>query len=722
MKGNHGVKCFLAASKRRVDFNVSFVESMGRKPCWLDFGGGAFSLVAMDISSEWISKLNKQQQQAALKTEGPLLILAGAGSGKTTVLVSRTGYILSKKLAKPEEVMILTFTNKAARELKHRVAARLGKGSKKVWAGTFHSFGLQLLKKHYKLAGLPEKFGLIDASDSRSIIKELLKDRRHYTKDDFNVETIQAVMSDLRAGKKIGPKVDEMYKEMADWLLPCYLSKMFTLGVIDFDGLILKPLELFEENPDLAAEYKNMFKYLMVDEFQDTNHIQMRLVKSICNDNENIAVVGDDDQSIYGWRGAEIQNILNFPNLFSNCQVVRLETNYRSTPQIINMANAVITKNAHRHEKQLLPASHAENGNLPEVFIYDNEEDECEQIAEQIYHFRREGFKNKDIAILFRSNSQGGLLEGTLRRHNIEYDMTGGPALIDRKEVKDTLAYIRSALMPNDVSVRRILNTPPRGIGDGSVHKILEFQEKNEITFLQALTKWQEAEVNPRTGQKIVEFLEKLEQIKNRLIQPSTYSFAEIVPRFLFDLGYRDMVLNSYKDKGVAQRKWLLVEVIGRILDGFVNKNGHSQKTVREFLEALELRDVDTDSDDEEKDNIQMLTLHASKGLEYPIVILMGIDEGLLPHETLGSDISEERRLFYVGVTRAKKHLVLTRSRLRKRYGKWREVAPSRFLCEVPTELVKTYDNGFRPLDEGDRVSMLQALYAKLDKPRGPEA
>lgn len=668
----------------------------------------------MSKSLDWVSHLNSEQKEAALHTEGPLLILAGAGSGKTTVLVSRTGYILSQGLAKAEEVLVLTFTNKAAKELKHRVAAKLGRQGRKVWAGTFHSFGLNVLKKYYKRAGLPKKFGLVDASDSRSIIKELLKDRRLYAKDDFKVEYLQEIMGDLRAGKKPHPKADEMYVEMAEWLLPAYISKMNALGVIDFDGLILKPLELFEEHADLAARYKKMFKYLMVDEFQDTNHIQMRLVRAICNEQENIAVVGDDDQSIYGWRGAEIKNILNFPKLFNACRVVRLETNYRSTPPIINLANATISKNSERHEKQLLPSQYAGKGELPEVFIYETEEDECEQIAHHLIDYMKKGYKKKDIAVLFRSNSQGGLLEGTLRRHNIDYEMTGGPALIDRKEVKDTLAYIRSALLPNDVSVRRILNTPARGIGDTSVEKIIEYQEKHDLSFLKALKNWEEAEVIPKTGKQIDEFLEIIEGMRLTLVNPSSYSFSELLPKLLLRIGYRDLVLSAYKDKGTAQRKWLLVEIVGKILDGFVNKKGHSEKVMREFLEALELRDVDT-NDDEEKDCVQLLTLHASKGLEYPIVLLMGIDEGILPHETLGADVSEERRLFYVGVTRAKEHLILTRAQKRKRYGKWRETAPSRFLCEVPQDLIKIFENGFRPLSENDRKSMLQELYNKLD-------
>lgn len=665
--------------------------------------------------SNWFEGLNPDQVEAVKHTEGPLLILAGAGSGKTTVLVSRTGHIISQGLALPKEILVLTFTNKAAKELNERVSKKLNFSRKqKIWTGTFHGFGLEFLKKNYKLAGLPQRFGLIDSADSRFIIKEILKNKRHFGNSSFDIETVQNVISDLRAGKSLSPKISEEYQDMGDWVLPEYLNRMHSLGVVDFDGLLLKTIELLKDNPDLKEKYRERFKYLMVDEFQDTNKVQMDLVIELTGEHSNLAVVGDDDQSIYGWRGAEIKNILNFPNLFKNCEVVRLQTNYRSTPQILELANAVIADNKDRHKKVLAPSPTAEAGERPEVFLFEDEEDECEQVVRLVREYS-EKYSLDDIAVLFRSNSQGGLLEGVLRQNNIAYDLTGGPALIDRKEVRDVLAYMRAALFPNDISLRRILNVPARGVGDQSVHKIIELQKERDCSFKEALKDWSVAEVQAKVGKEVDDFFLTLREMKRQLVE-TPFLYAELLPKMFQSLGYRDLVLSSYKDQAVALRKWQLVEILGRILDGFVRNSDSASRAliIKEFLDALSLREQDLKEDKKEK-KVQLLTLHASKGLEYPLVILMGVDEGLIPHETLGHDTSEERRLFYVGVTRAKKELLLTRAKQRKRYGKVRDQAPSRFLAALPKELYQLHEYGYRPVNESQRNDMIADLYAKLD-------
>lgn len=661
--------------------------------------------------------LNDQQKQAALQTEGPLLILAGAGSGKTTVLVARTGQIIKKNLAKPSEILVLTFTNKAAKELNERVSHKLSLGRKeKIWTGTFHGFGLDFLKRNYKEADLPKKFGLIDSADSRFILKELLKNKTHSDKSGFDLEILQTQISNLRAGKKLSPDVAEAYKEMAEWLLPEYLLRMHTLGVIDFDGLILKPLELLRANENLKAYYQKKFKYIMVDEFQDTNKMQMDLVSELIDpETQNIGVVGDDDQSIYGWRGAEIKNILTFPKLFENCKVVRLETNYRSTPQILELANSVISSNENRHKKILKPHASSGEGGLPEVFLYKNEDAECEEIVSLIRNYRRK-YNYDDIAVLFRSNAQGGVLEGLLRQERIPYDLTGGPALIDRKEVRDVLSFLKAAFFPNDISIRRILNVPSRGIGDQSVHKIIDYQKEHNLDFIKALKHWKNAEVQERTGEAIEGFFNLLKTIRLDLLQPNL-KFAEALPRvFSTEIKYKDMVIAAYKDGATAMKKWQLVEVLGRILDGFIKKTeGSRTEAIKDFIDALSLREQDLNKKDDEK-KVQLLTFHASKGLEFPVVILMGVDEGLIPHESLGHDVSEERRLFYVGVTRAKKELVLTRAAQRKRYGKLRNTSASRFLEALPKDLYRFYESGIKPITESERVSMLSDLYKTLDE------
>ncbi len=664
--------------------------------------------------SQWTATLNNEQKDAVLHTEGPLLILAGAGSGKTTVLVSRTGNIISKGLANPDQILVLTFTNKAAKELKERVSKKLNLGKKKIWAGTFHGFGLEFLKKNHRLADLPQRFGLLDATDSRFLIKEIMADKRHDSKAGFDLEKLQNLMGSIRAGKTISPDIPEEYQEMAHWLLPNYISRMHSLGSVDFDGLLLKPIELLEENENLSLKYKNKFKYIMVDEFQDTNNIQMKLIMALCNHKKNLAVVGDDDQSIYGWRGAEIKNILNFPRLFSDCEVVRLETNYRSTPEIIELANAVISENEERHEKKLLPQEKVQAGSLPELLVYDNEEVECEEISNLIAKYLRAGTKATDIAVLFRSNSQGALLEGYLRQARISYEMTGGPALIDRKEVRDVLSYLRAAFFPNDISLRRVLNVPARGIGDTSVHKIIDYQKENNIDFIKALKLWRLAEVNPKTGESIQGFFELLKVIKEKVLNTNK-KYADLLPEIFSEIGYKAYVFGAYKDGATAKRKWQLVEILGRILDGFVKTNPKILVALKDFIDALSLREVDLNEDKTEA-KVQLLTFHASKGLEYPVVILMGVDEGLIPHETLGHNISEERRLFYVGVTRAQQELIMTRAKIRQRYGRKRETFATRFLSSVPENLYNVYEGGLKPVTEEQRVDMLADLYKKLNK------
>lgn len=664
---------------------------------------------------DWTNGLNDEQKVAVLTTDGPLLILAGAGSGKTSVLVSRTGHILSQKKAEPEEVLVLTFTNKAAKELNERVGAKLKLKKRKIKTGTFHSFGLDFLKKNYKLAGLPKKFGIVDSSDSRFIIKDLLRNKRHNSKDDYDPETLLQVVLALRSNQPVSPSIGEEYLEMGEWVYPDYMKRMESLGVVDFDGLILKPIEILKDNPDIKRKYHEQFKYLMVDEFQDTNAMQMNLVKELVNEACNIGVVGDDDQSIYGWRGAEIKNILNFPSLYKDCKVVRLETNYRSTPEILTLANSIIDHNKDRHKKTLKPSPFAKAGPKPEVYIYEDENRECEEVVNLIRTYSKKYCLN-DIAVLYRSNAQGGVLEGLLRQSRIPYDLTGGPALIDRKEVRDALAYIKASLFPDDLSLRRVINTPHRGVGDLSIQKIIAYQDNEDISFVKALRKIEDIDLKPKAIKGVHDFLESLDKVKSTLLKESEQSYENKLTEVFKEVGLKDYIFGSYKESKTAQKKWLLIEILGRILDGFFRNTDLSSKAlvIKDFIDALSLRDSELESSQEKK--VQLLTFHASKGLEFPVVILMGVDEGLIPHERLGHDISEERRLFYVGATRAKKELIFTRSRERKRYGKKRRTAPSRFLAALPKDLYSIYENGFKPVNDSQREDLLAELYKKLNE------
>lgn len=667
---------------------------------------------------DWAKGLNPEQRLAVLHTRGPLLILAGAGSGKTTVLVSRTGHILENEKVKASEICVLTFTTKAARELKHRVAARIGSQAEGLMAGTFHSFGLNLLRKYHVKAGLPSGFGVIDQGDSTEIVKEFLSQTKNSAKDAFKADRLLSIINAWRAEGRREPRNEsDEYEVMAQALLPKYLRRLESLGVEDFEGLLLKPLELMAKEDKIRHDVQSSFQFVMVDEFQDTNVPQFELVRLLADQSRNLAVVGDDDQSIYGWRGACVTNILGFPSVYRDCEVVRLERNYRSTPAILRVANHVIEKNENRHGKILRANPEADLGPLPEVFVYENDDQESEEVASQIRHFLDQGFRASDIAVLYRSNGQGGMIEAQLRRNQIPYAITGGPGFFDRKETKDVLAYLRCALSPNEIAFRRVINAPSRGIGETTIDRIAQHANVIGFKFHIAARKWREAGVSDKIGPKIDEFIRLIDHFAHDILTARPdLSVGDTLLLKLREMGYRDYLLQTCKEPQALEKKWLVIEIFARVLDAFINKGERNEKTIQEFVDAMEIRDSGLDDKEEEnKEKVQLLTLHACKGLEFPVVILVGCEEELIPHRTLGTDTAEERRLFYVGLTRAKQNLVLTRARTRKRFGKWAPSAPSRFLLEIPGDYISSFETGFRPVNEGQRKSMLAGLFQKLE-------
>ncbi|HEX7673486.1 MAG TPA: UvrD-helicase domain-containing protein [Bdellovibrio sp.] len=659
--------------------------------------------------------LNPEQQKAVKHNYGPLLILAGAGSGKTTVLVSRTGRMISERVAKAPEICVLTFTNKAARELKHRVGQKLGGAGEGLWAGTFHSFGLQILRRFHKHAGLSPYFGIVDQTDCNAVLKELIKDIKISTKDKFDIDKILTMINDKRTGVAPVHEGQDEYHEVVELLAPKFAKRLEHLGVVDFEGLLIKPLQLFKEHPEILEKVQNQFSQVMVDEFQDTNRIQMDLIQQIVRSHRNITVVGDDDQSIYGWRGAEVKNILNFPHENKNCEVIKLERNYRSSGEILAVANAAISKNKNRHGKVLKAEAAQTTGDLPEVFVLEREEDECEFVVSEILHFQREGFKLKDFAVLYRSNTQGGLIEASLRRAGIAYNISGGTSIFDRKEIKDIMAYLKQSFAPNEVSLRRIINVPPRGIGDTTIEKLTEFSQKRRVSFLDACRLWKDAEIPDKTGESIDDLLGFIEWLPKHILDFPVGSSpgAKLVELFQ-QLGYREYVYSTAADPAGAEKKWMVVEILGRILDSYLGRRAYEVEYIKSFVDSMMLRD-DLNEDEEDKNKVQLMTLHASKGLEFPVVILAGIEEDLLPHKNLGSDIDEERRLFYVGVTRAKKRLVMSRCQQRKKNGVVRPSVPSRFLVEIPSELYKEYPLGARPVSSQERDDLVASFLSKLD-------
>lgn len=667
---------------------------------------------------DWLKGLNPEQQKAVKHNFGPLLILAGAGSGKTTVLVNRTGRLISERVARAQDICVLTFTNKAARELKHRVTNKVGSASSGLWAGTFHSFGLQILRRFHRHANLSPYFGIVDQSDCNSIIKDLIKDVKNSTKDKFDSDKILNMINDRRTG--MAPQVEafDEYHEMVEVLTPRFEKRLEHLGVVDFEGLMIRPLQLFKDNPEILEKVQNSFTQVMVDEFQDTNRIQMDLISQLVSSHRNIAVVGDDDQSIYGWRGAEVKNILNFPQEFAPCEVIKLERNYRSSAEILAVANEAISKNKNRHGK-VLKAQVAENtGHKPEVFILEREEDESEFVMTEILNFQREGYQYKDIAVLYRSNTQGGLIESSLRRANIPYHISGGTSIFDRREIKDLMAYLKQALAPNEVSLRRIINVPSRGVGDTTIEKLTEYANANRMNFVDACMLWRESGIQEKAGLAIESLLNFIQELPEKILdyQIGSSPGAKMVEVFA-GIGYKDHVYGTAADPTSAEKKWMVVEILGRILDSYLGRREYTVECIKSFVDAMLLRD---DLSEEELENkVQLMTLHASKGLEFPVCILAGLEEDLLPHKNLGSDIDEERRLFYVGVTRAKKRLVMSRCQQRKRNGVVRPVAPSRFLLEVPKELYIEFPLGARPVTGQAREDLVSSFLSSLDNKLG---
>lgn len=663
---------------------------------------------------DWYKGLNPEQCSAVAHNHGPLLILAGAGSGKTTVLVSRTGRLIEERVAQAAQICVLTFTNKAAKELKHRVQLKIGAKAKGLWAGTFHSFGLQLLRKNYKRIGLSASFGVLDQNDTNSIIKELLKEVKNSTKEKFDADKLANLINLIRAGKRPPVGVLEEYHELAEVLAPKYEKKLKSLGVTDFEGLLLEPLRLFKSDPDVLLGVQKHFSQIMVDEFQDTNLEQMKLIHALSDSHKNLTVVGDDDQSIYGWRGAEINNILHFPHNYDNCEVVKLERNYRSVSTILDMGNEVISKNAKRHGKILKSTKIDDSNDKPEVFILENEDEESDFVVREIQNFRSQNYQFADIAILYRSNTQGGFIESAFRRAQIPYAISGGISIFDRKEAKDWLAYLKQSIWPDEVSLRRIINTPPRGIGETTLDRLTEYTQKNECDFQTACQKWQEAGVPEKTGEAIDSLLKWLWVFPQRLLDDETAG-KTISERFIFlvrESGYRDYLSQMSSEGNAFEKKWQVVEIVGRIIESFVNKREPSVAVLKNFIDAMMLRD-DT-NEESEKNQVQLMTIHASKGLEFPIILLVGIEEDLLPHKRLGGDIDEERRLFYVGITRAQQKLVMTYCRHRKKMGQIKPVFASRFLSDCAKNLYDFYEHGSRPVTGEARDSLVNNFLKKL--------
>lgn len=676
--------------------------------------------------------LNPEQKKAVLHDKGPLLILAGAGSGKTRVLTQRIAYLIEERGVNPWNILAITFTNKAAREMRERVDNQVGYGSENIWVSTFHSTCVRILRRYIDTIGYSRSFTIYDSDDSKTLMREVCK----YLNIDTKKINEKAILSAISKAKDelISP---EDFEKGSGWdrnqityakAYTEYQKRLKASNALDFDDLIVKTVELFRLNKDALIYFQNRFRYIMVDEYQDTNTAQFNLIHLLASGvNElgkreyNLCVVGDDDQSIYKFRGANIHNILNFEKAFPGTEVIKLEQNYRSTKNILNTANEVICNNKGRKDKSLWTDN--EEGEPVRFIQFDSDFEEADTITADIKRIVDEGAATfSDFAILYRTNAQSRLFEEKLILRNIPYRIVGGQNFYSRKEIKDILAYLKTIDNSLDsLAVKRIINVPRRGIGLTTIDKVNNYAIDNGISFYDALTRADHIPGLERTSAKITPFVSMIEGLKTRL-DSDEYSLSELIDDILDGTGY----LKGLEEDGSDEA----LDRIGNI-DELVNKlvsyeeNAEEEPTLSGFLEEVSLV-ADIDNLEEGSDNIVLMTLHSAKGLEFPYVYICGMEEGIFPgYMSINSDnpieeIEEERRLCYVGITRAMKELSLTAAKQRMLRGEMKFNRPSRFIQEIPRYLLNVTSPGPKTFTPGRKIFLNDGFEHKInsfDKP-----
>jgi len=632
-----------------------------------------------------LEKLNKQQRAAVETTEGPVLVLAGAGTGKTRVITVRMAHLLDKGID-PENILAMTFTNKAAKEMKERVGALVGKKRGKILTvGTFHSFCVRALREYAPAIDLPKHFSICDASDQIAAVKGAMRDL-HIPEERMHPRAMQAQISLAKNRLQTADQVAE-WDELVGRTYARYNEHLRRSKALDFDDLLLEMLRLLREADDVCDKFQARFRYVMVDEYQDTNGPQYEIVRRLAGVRRNLCVVGDDDQSIYGWRGADVKKILAFEKDFPGARVIRLETNYRSTEQILGAANRVIRNNPERHEKTLRSA-YGPGDDIKIVEVDDEEREAVGVVGDILKHVRLGDAKLKDCAILFRTAVQPRAFEAVLRQRDIPYILVGGQSFFDRKEVRDVLAYLKLVSNPLDeISLLRIVNCPPRGVGKKSIDCALKNATERGVSVNRAIENVEDIPGVSSTARTALIDLQAI--IKTYAQEEPGHDLPGFIQRLLAAVCYRAEVERCYGDILTRNQRWQAVEEIFNFAENYVRRN-REDASLGGFLEALTLRQQgdEPDKDLGKRDAVTLMTLHAAKGLEFPRVYLVGAEEGLLPHgKSVQEDgIEEERRLMYVGVTRAQFHLTITHAKSRARYGTRVESMPSRFLFEIRGE------------------------------------
>lgn len=635
-----------------------------------------------------LDKLNERQKEAVLATEGPVLVLAGAGSGKTTVLVNRIAYMISEKHIRPWNILAITFTNKAAREMKDRIERLLGDTAKDMWIGTFHSVCVRILRSCIDLLGYSRDFVIYDTADTKTLMKECLREL-DIDEKSFPVRNVLSIISNAKNDLMDAATFENVYKN--DYRMSIiakiyyrYQTKLRKNNAVDFDDIILNTVKILSENPDVLSKYQDKFQYILVDEYQDTNNSQYLLINLLAQANRNLCVVGDDDQSIYKFRGANIGNILNFEDDYSDVQKITLDQNYRSTQNILDAANSVISNNKGRMGKSLWTS----NGDGNKVFVYTgtNEYDEARYIARQIKkHFDEQG-SFSDCAILYRTNAQSRVIEEMLMREAVPYKVLSGLRFYDRKEIKDIIAYLRVVYNPNDdVSLARIINEPKRKIGNATLEKARNIAREKETSLYDVIS---HADDYPEFKTAIKKLLSFSEIIKSLIKLKDTVTIEDLTGRILNDTGYMPALVMEDTTESKTR-----IENLGEFISVITEfeKNEETGNTLGEFLENISLVS-DIDGYDENEDSAVLMTIHSAKGLEFPIVFLSGLEEGLFPgmrSMESDDDIEEERRLCYVAITRAKEQLYITKTISRTIHGKTMPTTASRFFKEIPVEYLE---------------------------------
>ncbi|MCO4329548.1 DNA helicase PcrA [Staphylococcus hyicus] len=635
-----------------------------------------------------VKHMNTEQSEAVRTTEGPLLIMAGAGSGKTRVLTHRIAYLLDEKGVSPYNILAITFTNKAAKEMKERVQKLVGEEAEVIWMSTFHSMCVRILRRDADRIGIERNFTIIDPTDQKSVIKDVLKreniDPKRYEPRMF-ISAISNLKNELKTPQDALESANDFYTQMVAKVYEGYQKQLIRNQALDFDDLIMTTIKLFERVPDVLDYYQNKFQYIHVDEYQDTNKAQYTLVNLMAQKFKNLCVVGDSDQSIYGWRGADIQNILSFEEDYPNARTIFLEQNYRSTKTILNAANEVIRNNTERKPKGLWTA----NANGEKIKYYEafSERDESEYVVREIFKQQKKGRKLKDIAVLYRTNAQSRVLEETFLKSNVPYVMVGGQKFYDRKEIKDVLSYLRLiANSADDISLRRVINIPKRGIGPSSVDKIAAYATSNSISMFEALAEVDFIGLSKKVTQAASEFY----QLINHLMQEQEFlEISEIVEEVLIKSGYRDMLEREQTLE--ARSRLENIDEFMSVPKDYEKNTPLEEQSLINFLTDLSLvADVDEAN---LEDGVTLMTMHSAKGLEYPVVFIIGMEESIFPHlRAIKSDddheMEEERRISYVAITRAEEELYLTHASSRTLFGRSQSNPRSRFLNEIPDDLL----------------------------------